>query len=99
VGQIQFSRAVDNQSRIAQFTTAPIIHRAPADAANPSATTGDHDRIIPSLGFRGQDLIGELIREYAQVASYGSPIRHPQFARSTLYWTLDPAWRCQLVGR
>jgi hypothetical protein len=33
---------------------------------NSSATAGDQDRIAPGL----DDLLGELIREYAQVASY-----------------------------
>jgi hypothetical protein len=36
---------------------------------NSPALTGDHDCISLSLGLGGHDLLGELIHEYAQVAS------------------------------
>jgi hypothetical protein len=59
-----------DQSRAALFIHSAHHLSDTSRRDNSSATTGDHDR-IPRSGLGGHDLLGELIREYAQVASYG----------------------------
>jgi len=70
------SKAIDHGAGpVDQSLTAPFIHSAhhlpgTSRREHSSATTGDHDR-IPRSGLGGHDLLGEPIREYAQVASDG----------------------------
>jgi len=70
------SKAIDHGAGpVDQSLTAPFIHSAhhlsgPSRRDHSSATTGDHHR-IPRSSLEGHDLLGEPIREYAQVDSYG----------------------------